>query len=90
MFSNFSGNLSGMTGWIQENSKKAASSLQKSVTEISTGMSEMMAEPSGRFLMKSLGYGLTQMLTQILFQLKRGHLQEMVMNMKKILQKVSK
>lgn len=35
-----------MTGWIQENSKKAASSLQKSVTEISTGMSEMMAEPS--------------------------------------------
>jgi len=33
-----------MTGWIQENSKKAASTLQKSVTEISTGMTEMMAE----------------------------------------------
>jgi len=33
-----------MTGWIQENSKKAASTLQKSVTDISTGMSEMMAE----------------------------------------------
>merc|ERR1711917_64526 len=44
MFSSFSGNLSGMTGWIQENSKKAASTLQKSVTEISTGMTEMMAE----------------------------------------------
>lgn len=33
-----------MTGWIQENSKKAATTLQKSVTEISTGMTEMMAE----------------------------------------------
>lgn len=44
MFSSFSGNLSGMTGWIQENSKKAATTLQKSVTEISTGMTEMMAE----------------------------------------------
>merc|ERR1711931_348394 len=33
-----------MTGWIQENSKKAASTLQKSVTEISTGVTEMMAE----------------------------------------------
>ena len=47
MFSSFSGNLSGMTGWIQENSKKAASTLQKSVTEISTGMTEMMAENPG-------------------------------------------
>ena len=47
MFSSFSGNLSGMTGWIQENSKKAASSLQKSVNEISTGMSEMMTENPG-------------------------------------------
>lgn len=44
MFSSFSGNLSGMTGWIQENSKKAADSIQKSVTDISQGVSDMMVE----------------------------------------------
>ena len=46
MFSSFSGNLSGMTGWIQESSKKAADTLQKSVTDISQGVTEMMAEPA--------------------------------------------
>jgi methyl-accepting chemotaxis protein len=52
MFSSFSGNLSGMTGWIQENSKKAADSIQKSVTDISQGVSDMMVEtpqdPTGK------------------------------------------
>jgi len=35
-----------MTGWIQESSKKAADTLQKSVTDISQGVTEMMAEPA--------------------------------------------
>ena len=33
-----------MTGWIQENSKKAADTIQKSVTDISQGVSDMMVE----------------------------------------------
>ena len=50
MFSSISGNLSGMTGWIQESSKKAADSIQKSVTDISHGVTEMMAEPESGML----------------------------------------
>ena len=47
MFSSFSGNLSGMSDWIQESSKKAASSLQKSVVDIQQGVTELMNEKPG-------------------------------------------
>jgi len=34
MFSNISGNLSGVTSWLSESSKQAANAVQKSVTDI--------------------------------------------------------
>lgn len=44
MFSNISGNLSGVTSWLSESSKQAANAVQKSVTEIGQGVTEMMKE----------------------------------------------
>jgi len=46
MFSNLSGNLSGVTSWISESSKNAANQIQKSVSDLGQGVSEMMKEPT--------------------------------------------
>ena len=49
MFSSFSsGKLSDVTGWLQDKSKEAASAVQKSVNDISAGVSEMVVQnPEG-------------------------------------------
>ena len=45
MFSSFSsGKLSDVTGWLQDKSKEAASVVQKSVNDISAGVSEMVVQ----------------------------------------------
>ena len=45
MFSSFSsGKLSDVTGWLQDKSKEAASAVQKSVNDISAGVSEMVVQ----------------------------------------------
>ena len=47
MFSSFSsGKLSDVTGWLQDKSKEASAAVQKSVNDISAGVTEMVVTPT--------------------------------------------
>merc|ERR1712168_445015 len=47
MFSSFSsGKLSDVTGWLQDKSKEASAAVQKSVNDISAGVTEMGVTPT--------------------------------------------
>lgn len=47
MFSSFSsGKLSDVTGWLQDKSKEASAAVQKSVNDISAGVTEMVVAPT--------------------------------------------
>ena len=49
MFSSFSsGKLSDVTGWLQDKSKEATAAVQKSVNDISAGVTEMVVTPTSQ------------------------------------------